>query len=408
MTGQVRIHFDGVWKSYPAYAPHERGVRDMVGRRLPDVIRRREKRWALRDVSFEVHRGEMLGILGHNGAGKSTLLRLASGVGVPTRGRILLSRESASVLSLGYSFDDNLSGRENALTAAVLGGRTPSQARADLPAILEFGELEGFGDAPLRTYSDGMRLRLAFGVISLLQPHSLLLDEVIAVGDIRFQEKCLHRIKEMRSEGTAVVLASHALEQVQEECDRAIWLQGGVIRAMGDAESIGDRYRDAMLDDTTAATPSSGDGDGDGLVLGENRLGSQELTIGQVVVERSAEGSGAVVRFRLERRADVQPVAPHLSVSITKRPEGLLIYDVNTERDGVRLPPIERELEVALEFEDVPLAPGDYTITIGAWDPEWQRAFDYHIDAYPLVVQGPPAGAGVVSLPHRWSLEVPS
>lgn len=251
------IHFEGVWKSYPRWGGEGSGtLREALRRRIPGQAVPRERLWALRDVSCTFESGIATGIVGQNGAGKSTMLRLASGVGAASRGRILLPENTASVLNLGYVFDPTLTGAENGFTAALMGGMSAAQARAVQPAVLEFAELESFAEAPLRTYSDGMRLRLAFGVIAQLRPDALLLDEVMAVGDLRFQAKCLARIDEMREEGTTVVFASHGLDQVVDQCDRAIWLDGGVVRLHADADEVVDAYREAMESETLSRTPS--------------------------------------------------------------------------------------------------------------------------------------------------------
>ena len=159
-------------------------LRGALSRRLPLIVRSAETLWALRDVSLKLAAGEAAGLIGHNGAGKSTLLRLASGVGRPTRGRVLLPENTASVLSLGDLFDPDLPGGDNAITAAMAAGMRRREAHERLADIVAFAEIEGFEEAPVRTYSEGMRLRLAFGVVAQLEPDVLLLDEVIAVGDV--------------------------------------------------------------------------------------------------------------------------------------------------------------------------------------------------------------------------------
>jgi ABC-type polysaccharide/polyol phosphate transport system ATPase subunit len=156
-----RISFDGVWKSYPRRGRTERTLKAMALRRIPGFMTPSARRWALRDVSLQLRPASITGLIGPNGAGKSTLLRLAAGVGTADRGRIILPAQTASVLSLGYTFSPDLTGRENAYTAALLAGLSPRAARVATPSALKFGELEEFAHAPLRTYSDGMKLRLA-------------------------------------------------------------------------------------------------------------------------------------------------------------------------------------------------------------------------------------------------------
>jgi lipopolysaccharide transport system ATP-binding protein len=207
-----RIRLEQVWKAYPRW--EARSLKEGLNRRLGGLFGDGERRWVLRDVSLEVNRGEFVGVIGVNGAGKSTLLRLAAGLTAPDRGRVLIPPDTAAILSLGDLFDPALTGRENALTTALAAGLPARRARALMPHTITFAELEGFEDAPLRTYSDGMRLRLAFGVLAQLRPDALLIDEVIAVGDMRFRQKCLDYVRERCAEGAGVLFASHSLDDL--------------------------------------------------------------------------------------------------------------------------------------------------------------------------------------------------
>ncbi|HSD78535.1 MAG TPA: ABC transporter ATP-binding protein [Solirubrobacteraceae bacterium] len=405
------LTFDRVWKSYPRWTPGTRTLKGLVARRLPALGRLREQRWALRDVSFSVPRGSGVGLVGHNGAGKSTLLRLASGLGRPTHGRIAVGGRPAAVLSLGTSFDLSLTGRENAVTAAVIAGVRERQARALLPSILEFAELEDYADAPVRTYSDGMKLRLAFGVVAQLQPDVLLLDEVIAVGDLRFQARCLERVREMRESGTTMLLASHSLDQVASECDRAIWLHAGAMRAQGDALEVVGEYRDAMLSATVERTPAAPAGAEGELELRRNRLGSQELTIEEVVlagadgrpVTEIVTGGSLTVRMTLAAHASV-PGDPIVAVSIQRVRDSAVCLDSNTLADGVRVGRVEDGRVVSITYERLDLLPGDYAVEVGVYRPDWEYAYDTHLQAYPLRVVGRGEALGIFRAPHHWGV----
>jgi len=407
------ISFEGVWKSYPRWPAGTRTMRAMLGRRMPGVVRGGEARWALRDISLTAARGESIGLVGHNGAGKSTLLRLASGLSRPTRGSLRLPDDTASVLSLGESFDLSLTGRENAHTAAAIAGMRRDEIRAAMPRFLEFAELEAFADSPMRTYSEGMKLRLAFGVVAQLRPAALLLDEVIAVGDAHFQAKCMARIREMREEGTTLVLASHGLEEVEAECDRVVWLQSGSVRASGEAAAIVTRYRDAMRSDTLDRTPSAaGDGDGDGgLELRRTRFGSQELTIEDVAL-RGADGAttgevttGGTLAVEFAVRNHGSPVrAPMLTVSVHRAEDGVVCVDLNSPADALPLGTVEEGAEVVCTIERLDLEPGEYFVDVGVYDPDGAYGYDFHWAAYPLRITGVMIGKGLVRPPHRWGL----
>ena len=402
------VVLEGVWKSYPRYGPGERTLRGFVARRLP-ALGGQEQRWALRDVSLAAEPGEAVGVIGANGAGKSTLLRLASGLGRPTSGRVALPDRTASVLSLGDAFDLTLSGRENALTATLVAGVRRREAQRRLDAVMAFAELESFADAPMRTYSDGMRLRLAFGVIAQLEPDALLLDEVIAVGDLRFQAKCMERVRELRQHGAAVVFASHDLDKVTEECSRAVWLQAGGVRSAGDAATVVGEYRQAMRSDTIERTPAPSAGPDGWLELRRNRFGTQELQIVRVEVldgdgvPTREVATGDPLRIVLELRGECAIDEPIVGVSVHRVDDGVVCWDVNTETDGVRLGSVET-LTVEVEIDRVDLMPGEYAIDPGVYRGDWAHALDYHWQAYPLRVTGRGGGHGVARPPLHWNL----
>lgn len=407
------IELQGVWKSYPRWQAGRRTIRGVAGRRLATVARRGERRWALRDVTVEIAPGESLGVVGQNGAGKSTLLRLTAGVGRPTQGRIRIPAATASVLNLGDLFDLELTGAENAHTIAMVSGLRNAKARTLVPAAIEFAEVEDFADAPLRTYSDGMKLRLAFGVVAQLQPEVLLLDEVMAVGDLRFQAKCLERIRELRSDGMTLLFASHDLDQIAQECDRAMWLQSGAVRASGDADEVIESYRAAMTTATMELTPPSPrDGTDSTLELRRNRFGSQEVTIDEVRI--SGADTGEIRELRVGEPLAVEfVVRSHTgsvrgataAVSIFRTSDGVVCCDSNTETDGVSLGRLEEATKVTLRYDRLDLLPGHYTIEVGVYAPDWAYAYDLHTQAYELQVTGRREAHGIYRPPHRWLVD---
>jgi ABC-type polysaccharide/polyol phosphate transport system ATPase subunit len=198
--------------------------------------------WGLQDVTFRVPRGRMIGVIGRNGAGKSTLLRLIGGIGRPDRGKIELNGRLGALLSLGVGFHSELTGRENLYISGVIGGLTRREVRDRFDSIVDFAELHRHMDSPLRTYSSGMQMRLAFSVAVHTDPEILLIDEVLAVGDHAFQRKCLDRINQLRMIGCTIVLVTHEHMMVQEMCDEALWLRGGRLVEYGPAEAVVHNY----------------------------------------------------------------------------------------------------------------------------------------------------------------------
>ncbi len=205
--------------------------------------------WALRDIDLDVAQGAAVGLVGDNGAGKSTLLRLLARVGLPDSGTIRLHGRVGAVLDLGAGFHGDLTGRENVMLGGVIGGLSRREVRAAFPAIVEFAGLEDWIDNPLRTYSTGMRMRLAFSVATAVRPDVLLVDEILGVGDATFQQKCAVRIDELRAAGSTMVVCSHHGETIRELCDTAVWLERGRIASLGDAATVMDAYQHATRPD---------------------------------------------------------------------------------------------------------------------------------------------------------------
>ncbi len=216
-------------------------AREMVGRLLQRGERKRPTResfWALRDVSFELECGERLAVVGRNGAGKSTLLKILSRITEPTRGRARIRGRVASLLEVGTGFHPELSGRENVFLYGAILGMSRHEIRRRFDEIVDFAEVERFIDTPVKRYSSGMYLRLAFSVAAHLEPEILVVDEVLAVGDAQFQRKCLGRIDQVSSSGRTVLFVSHNMQAVKQLCPRAIWLDQGQIVAAGDTENV--------------------------------------------------------------------------------------------------------------------------------------------------------------------------
>lgn len=198
--------------------------------------------WALNDVSFEIQKGDVLGIIGRNGAGKSTLLKVISGIMKPTYGSSVNHGNIVPMLELGSGFDFELSGRENIFLNGAILGYSEEFLQKKYDEILAFSELGEFIEAPLRNYSSGMVMRLAFAVATAVRPEILIVDEILAVGDAQFQEKSRRRMTEMMSGGTTVLFVSHEMAQIRKMCSKVVWLEHGRVAAYGPAKEICDRY----------------------------------------------------------------------------------------------------------------------------------------------------------------------
>jgi ABC-2 type transport system ATP-binding protein len=202
--------------------------------------------WALKHIDLEVKQGEIFGVLGRNGAGKSTLLKVISKVLIPIEGRVWINGYISPLLQLGAGFHPELTGRENIYLNATLLGHSQIEIDEKLEEIIKFAEIGDFIEAPLRTYSSGMQARLGFAVASAWQPDILILDEVLSVGDMAFQEKCFERMADFRDSGATVLIVSHSISQVRSLCQRALWLDRGEIKVLDAAEVVCDAYQQAL------------------------------------------------------------------------------------------------------------------------------------------------------------------
>lgn len=246
----IAVRFEKVWKSYPSYNQVTGGIKSFLFH-LPQAVRElNERRTVLEDVSFEIRRGETFGFIGRNGAGKSTTLGLIAGVLRPERGRVTVNGRISPLLELGAGFHPELSGRENIMLNGVLLGMTRKEIKAVEEEIIEFSELHEFISQPVRTYSSGMYTKLGFSVIAILKPEILLVDEVLAVGDIAFAAKCEKKIEEFRQRrDVTIILVSHSLDSVERLCERAAWINHRRVAMVGESKDVAAAYKKHMLGD---------------------------------------------------------------------------------------------------------------------------------------------------------------
>ena len=354
-----------------------------------------EEFWALRAVSFEVRQGETLGIIGRNGAGKSTLLGLIAGTITPTEGAVRTNGRISSLLELGAGFHPDLTGRENIfLNGSILGLRRRDIAQR-LDSIVAFSELERFIDHPVKHYSSGMFVRLAFSVAMEVDPDILILDEVLSVGDERFREKCRVRIGEFRRRGKTFLIVSHDMDTIQTVCDRVLVLDRGqtvledvptravseyhAINALGAVASDGPEMREWGTREAVILGVSLRDARGD-----------------RVTVLGAREGFTAEVRWRATRRIE----DPVFGFALCDG-EGRLLYGTNTAIDGCAIPAIEGDGAIEFEVESIPFQRGRYYLTFAIHSRD-HKTF-HRLDNCSVVTVTPDVEhAGTVRLAARW------
>ena len=369
--------------------------------------------WALKDVSFRVPAGKMTGLIGRNGAGKSTLLWLVGGVGRPSQGKIFTQGKIGALIDLGAGFHPDLTGRENIFINGVISGLTRQEVARRFDSIVGFSELGDFIESPFRTYSTGMRMRLAFSVAVHTDPDILLIDEVLAVGDMAFQQKCLDRIEAFKRGGCAILLVSHDTSLVGELCDEVLWIDAGQVRAQGPAKLVVQQYVQEMQAETQRRTPSSWPAhplhDGGELRVNENRFGSLEIEIQDVRLldvngnAVTSLDSGDALRVELHFNNPQKIPAPIFGVTIT-RADGLVCYDTSTASAALQLTELRGRGSVALKIERLDLNGGEYFVDVGSYKSDWSYAYDYHWHVYSITVEPQLGEKGILRPPHHWEI----
>jgi len=241
MKDNIMIHLDHV--SMRFNMSHDRI--DSIKEYIIRLVKRQlffDEFWALKDVSFDVKRGEVLGLIGLNGAGKSTLLKIVAGVLKPSSGTVTVNGSIAPLIELGAGFDPDLTARENIYMNGAVLGYNKAYMQKHYEEIIEFAELWDFVDVPVKNFSSGMYARLGFAIATLVKPEILIVDEILGVGDFQFQEKCKRRIHELMSGGTTVLMVSHDNDTIKDFCNRVVWLEHGQVREIGPADEVCDRY----------------------------------------------------------------------------------------------------------------------------------------------------------------------
>jgi lipopolysaccharide transport system ATP-binding protein len=412
MSRGLVVRAEGVGKRYVLgqLAGGYQLLTETLGERLRSLGSKRPPReefWALTDVDFEVERGETFGIVGHNGAGKSTLLKILSRITPPTTGRIDLRGRVGALLEVGTGFHPELTGRENVfLNGAILGMRRAEIARK-FDEIVEFAEVERFIDTPVKRYSSGMQLRLAFAVAAHLEPEVLIIDEVLSVGDLSFQEKCLGRMETVAGEGRTVLFVSHNLTAVSSLCPRSMLLQSGRKITEGSTEDVLEAYVRSVLREAGTMLTERADRQGTGRL----RFTEVAFEAGGLTVDSPATGQDFEVVLRYET-ADSKP-ARNVSFAVQVNTLlGNVMLHLYTRTAGVPIREAPARGEVRCTVPRCPLPPGQYTITLWA-DQQGGEPLDWIQRACDLTVrEGDFFGSGQEQLPshqavlidHSWSV----
>ncbi|MBX5484095.1 MAG: ABC transporter ATP-binding protein [Myxococcaceae bacterium] len=365
----------------------------------------------LKGIDLTIPRGKTVGIIGRNGSGKSTLLKLINGIYPPTSGTIEVNGRISALLELGAGFHPDFSGRENITINGIILGMTRAQIRERTDEIIAFSELGDFIDEPVRTYSSGMYMRLAFAVATHVDPDILVIDEILAVGDEHFSKKSLAKMNEFKKSGRTIVLVTHALGTVESWCDLAVWLDGGRVRDMGDPRKVVEHYHRVITEEDAAraaegapslppAQPRSGPPAIPGRRSGTFRAELHSVTLtrkdGHAASTFTPE-DGLRITLGFETFAD--SLGPAIFHAVIRRLDGTELW--RSEVDSVTALPRRGELHVTIE--SLPITDGQYAVEVGMKSHDGE-VFDLQNGLTTFTVAGGPGGShGLIRMPFRWS-----
>lgn len=399
---EIAIEVKDVTKSFKVYL--DKGAQ-LKERLLFRKRSRYEERKVLKGISFTVNKGEAIGLIGRNGCGKSTTLKLLTRIMYPDSGTIKMKGRVSSLIELGAGFHPDMSGRENIYTNASIFGLTKKEIDARLQDIIDFSELDSFIDNPVRTYSSGMYMRLAFSVAINVDADILLIDEILAVGDANFQAKCFAKLKEIKAQGTTIVIVSHSLGQIEQICDRSIWILDGNIRAEGEPKTVDLEYLDFMSREMQNNMNSVN-------VMGVSeteRHGNGNARIEKVTSfnsdgeEQTVFRTGERMVFKIDYsvKEKVEDAVFGLGIFNSK---GVSCYGTNTRIDRFDVYDITKDGTVEIVLENVPLLPDvytfDFTIECGDGIP-----VDYCRHIYKAEILSSVGDVGVARIEHRFVLD---
>jgi lipopolysaccharide transport system ATP-binding protein len=378
------IKVEGLGKKYIiSHEAPERytALRDVIYHKAKGLFNKKneaakEEFWALRNVSFEVKRGEAIGIIGRNGAGKSTLLKILSRITEPTTGRIEINGRVASLLEVGTGFHPELTGHENIFLNGSILGMSRVEIKKKFDEIVDFSGVEKFLDTPVKRYSSGMYLRLAFAIAAHLEPEILIVDEVLAVGDAAFQKKCLGKMNEVsKNEGRTILFVSHNMNAIMQLCKKAILLEEGRITIISNTDRVIKKYLSGTAYDPSRSEELS--------LRKRNRAGTGQLRFQKIEVldqlcspsNTFCIGDEMIISFVI-KRSDEQIKSSILGIQIKTADEVSLVHVINTD-SGFKIEHRDHIEQYAVSFKDMRFFPGDYTIDLLCYSADSQEAYDH-------------------------------
>ncbi|MDA8233795.1 MAG: ABC transporter ATP-binding protein [Clostridia bacterium] len=421
------IEVKNVWKKFRLYHEKRPSLKEII---LFKGRGKWEDFWVLKDINLKIEKGTTVGLIGQNGSGKSTLLKLLTNIIYPDKGQLNIKGRVSSLLELGAGFHPDFTGRENIYYNSSVFGLTKKEIDKRVDEIIEFSELEEFIDNPVRSYSSGMYMRLAFATAINVDPDILLIDEVLAVGDANFQKKCLRKINEFRKQGKTIVFVSHDHNVVAKLCNYAVWLDQGEIKASGGSKGVIDSYLAHMAEQEEIRLAGEHKQREENDVIGEvvdnervartkeevnseqesqgqspNRWGTREIEITDVKlldgksIERHVFDSGEHVTIQIRYKVNKGFGNPVFGIGIF-RDDGICCYGTNTEIDNLLIKDLKDQGAVLFKV-DLNLTEGHFLLNVAVHDEDGYM-YDYQSSRYSFVVNSKLSEVGICKLPHQW------
>ena len=363
----IAISVKDVHKSFKIYYDKGQSFKEKLLFRNRNKYENRE---VLKGISFDVKKGEAIGLIGKNGCGKSTLLKLMTQIIYPDKGSIKMNGRISSLIELGAGFHPDMSGRENIYTNASIFGLNRKEIDERIKQIIDFSELEEFIDNPVRTYSSGMYMRLAFAVAINVDADILLIDEILAVGDANFQAKCFNKLREIKANGTTIVIVSHALGQIEQICERSVWIEDGYIKLQGPPRDVHPYYLDFM-GQKIINSDANKDKTGNVIKKDKNRFGNQEVLFSNICIldknynykDVFRTGEEMIVELKYKH---IHNVKSNIGISISNI-DGVVCYGTNVLIEDNNFVDINADGKIQAVIEKLNLMPGKYFLDVAAY-----------------------------------------
>lgn len=366
--------------------------------------------WALRGINLDIEEAKTIGVLGRNGSGKTTLLNIIAGISSPTEGDVKVNGKISALLTLGAGFNDELTGKENIYLNASILGMSRDEISQKYQSIVEFCELDGFLDSPLKTYSQGMYLRLGFSIAVHVDFDILLIDEILSVGDVSFQKKCFDKIERFRREGKTIVITSQGPDVLERLCDEVLLLEGGEIVGRGSPQEIKNLYLTLLNQKKLSDTFNQRRGKLKWWAdrgFWDKKEGSREVKITDVRIydprgrQTDRLKPMAEASIKVDFAAEREIASPHFGVAIF-REDGVYCYGPNTSLDGQAIDRLKTGKGFfTIKYDSLLLAPGRYRISTAIWDKAELWAYDYHVGFYKFEISGRNSNGQLLSLPYN-------